>query len=898
MKNIIIQAVESVKNSKIAFCKFISLNDAGETGAHQAGVYIPKNSSAILFTSPGKKDENLDIAVPLTWPDGTKTISKFKYYGKGSRNEYRITQIGKQLIFGNLFLLTKNIDCSYNAFLLDENDAFLFLKELSLSRNDTNQLIPIHSSNIDLEFPLSNNTELDSDIKEISKNLKLKEGTFKIRPAGRHLLTIGKDLIKDNYAAIVELVKNSYDADATKVEIIFSTIPESQFNKNNQFDKIRIIIKDDGHGMDYDTVINKWMVPSTDDKFKRKSSPRGRIMQGRKGIGRYASAILGNELLLETCSEENENTNLYIDWNEFEKHEYLDDVPVLIENFITNDSSQTILEITGDNNSLKTWTKIEIENLILELKKLIAPIDEYALSDKFNITLKFNNFPIAEYENQSFDIKPFPIPDLFDYRISGSISANGIAKLIYENKSVQGIIPEHYEFKINLIDNELFCGEVLVDFKVYDRDPDAIQSLIDRGLTNSTTNQKLGRNEAKNLLNQLCGIGIYRNGFRIRPYGEPGYDWLLLDKSRVQNPSFRIGSNQIIGYIGIQSEEYSHLEEKSARDGLKENNNFLGLIKIARRCLNKLEENRFIFRSKTGKGRTRDKTDQLVDKLFNLSDLRNNINREFENIELPEIVKEKVSELIEQKEIENNAIAEELKKKIAEYQGQVTLGKIVNVILHEGRRPFMYYTNHIPQLKLDSQSLKNKFNQTLLESIISKIDDIKLQSEVLVELFEKIDPLAAKRKDNKSEFKIAEAIETVRKVFEKELVNNNISCNINCPAGISYIGWPNDFYITLTNLFENSIYWLNESNNTNKNIQINVIEEQNTFTLDYYDNGIGIEVKYLEENSIFEPGFSTKLHGTGLGLAIAGEAMARNNCSLKAEEAVVGVHFIIESNIL
>ena len=83
--------------------------------------------------------------------------------------------------------------------------------------------------------------------------------TYRVRPAGRHLLTIGSDLIHDKYAAVVELVKNAYDADSPDVEINFRA-------SNNK--TLSIDIVDRGHGMSRDTVINKWLVPSTDDKSK------------------------------------------------------------------------------------------------------------------------------------------------------------------------------------------------------------------------------------------------------------------------------------------------------------------------------------------------------------------------------------------------------------------------------------------------------------------------------------------------------------------------------------------------------------------------------------------------------------------------------------------------------
>lgn len=139
-----------------------------------------------------------------------------------------------------------------------------------------------------------------------------------IRPAGRHLFTIGSDLIKDEYTAIIELVKNAYDADAKNVSI-------SIIGKKNT---ITFSVYDDGHGMSYNTIINKWLVPSTDDKLKRKQSPKGRILQGRKGIGRFAAMVLGDELTLDTKIDKGERTRVTIDWKAFEKAKYLNDVDI------------------------------------------------------------------------------------------------------------------------------------------------------------------------------------------------------------------------------------------------------------------------------------------------------------------------------------------------------------------------------------------------------------------------------------------------------------------------------------------------------------------------------------------------------------------------------------------
>lgn len=148
------------------------------------------------------------------------------------------------------------------------------------------------------------------------------DSVFSIRPAGRHILTIGRDLIQDPYAAVVELVKNAFDADSEFVEVEFKADTEAQ--------EYRIIISDGGHGMSRSDVVERWMVPSTDDKLKRKISPSGRVLQGRKGVGRFAASILGDDLLLETTTEKGETTSVFVEWATFEDASYLDQVELLL----------------------------------------------------------------------------------------------------------------------------------------------------------------------------------------------------------------------------------------------------------------------------------------------------------------------------------------------------------------------------------------------------------------------------------------------------------------------------------------------------------------------------------------------------------------------------------------
>lgn len=147
-ENYAIQAIQSVLNSQLAYCKFLSANDTGLTGGHQAGIYISKPSIPILFDEPGEKGHNKEKWVKIKWQDDTETDTRFIYYGQGTRNEYRITNFGRGFPFlrpeytGALFILAQNSTEDYQSYVLNtEDDIDQFLDAFSLSPADTNCLI-------------------------------------------------------------------------------------------------------------------------------------------------------------------------------------------------------------------------------------------------------------------------------------------------------------------------------------------------------------------------------------------------------------------------------------------------------------------------------------------------------------------------------------------------------------------------------------------------------------------------------------------------------------------------------------------------------------------------------------------------------------------------------------
>ena len=735
----------------------------------------------------------------------------------------------------------------------------------------------------------------------------MKNSSHKIRPAARLIKTIGQDLIKDVYAAIVELVKNSYDADS----------PDSSVRFFHDEEKKRLLIRveDHGHGMSFDTVVNKWLVPATDDKLQRKRSDKGRILQGRKGIGRFAAAILGERILLET-THEGITTSLILDMEDLDNVEYLDQLELDVSIEDTGKDNGTIIEIEKDEVSSghirEIWTSKQLHKLFVELRSLISPEEVYKAAseqgyeinhDSFDIKLIFEQFPVEEYSSREIDIRPFPVLDLYDYKISGTIDESGKANLRFENQNIPGLPPEELTLKITLdAENSLrYPGEVYIDLRVYDRDPDSIENIIKRGLKDPDTGEYVGKLEARRILDEYYGVGVYREQFRIRPYGEQSFDWLDLDKKRVQNPSYKIGHNQIIGFVYVRSEEESGLTEKSARDGLMENKAYFGLLTVISRTINEMEVRRVKYRQKALKGGRNRSLDDEINLLFDFDSARKKISRELDEIGMPRKHRSTVDSIVDQvlegEKQKKSHVAKKIQDTIAIYQGQATLGKITHVLLHEGRKHIKYISETVPRVIKWAKQLSTHVDSELEKKLEDRSGKVVSHSKGLSYLFKKIEPLARTRRSPKRKFDLNSIIENTLDIFSSEMQALRISREIHFDVTTASVTANEmDLITVFSNLMENSVYWLSHAQDRIRKIDISIYKENSQLIVEYKDNGPGFQGDNL--SLMFEPGYSMKPDGTGLGLALAGEAMSRIGGRIEAKHSDHGAMFeiIFEDN--
>ncbi|XBG77133.1 sensor histidine kinase [Enterococcus cecorum] len=709
-------------------------------------------------------------------------------------------------------------------------------------------------------------------------------------PTGRLIMSIGKDLIKDLPAALVELVKNSYDADASYVKITYLK------NEN----ELKIVVKDDGHGMSQDTVLNAWMVPSTDYKLKNKNSPKGRVYQGRKGIGRYAVSLLGNKLELITIKD-GIKTMAHFDWDEFNSEKKLSEIPIVITTSETTDDSGTKLIITNEygNALADEISEIDSQKVEKELSKLLSNVKD------FKIIVSYENFYSDVKKNICKEISQLEFSEAWHYKLSGKIHSDFSYELEYLNFYTK----EEKIFKDSFIDelpkDAVSCGEISIDYRVYDKDPSGIEVIMN--FVNGNQNTNLSKTEIKNMLIDKSGISIFRNDFRIRPYGDKGFDWLNLDSKRVQNPSMSIGSEQINGKIGIESEEMSGLKEKSARDGLYENSNFYTLQRIADLSLSLLEKERFRYRQKVTK-----KKPEAIDKLFDFSHINQKMEKAVEKayknlMKSPEKTDEHITLLNQEltKEIKNLEKEKEtefleVKETIAIYQKHTTLGNVISVVLHEGRKPLSWYTNRIPTIEeyLDNLYKCEELGASSYNKLSEQMKKLSDEAMRMSKFFERLDPLSSNNRGKCKKTSVQKQINGVIELFKEIAKDKDVEIQYNSVENLYTNIIEEDLYMALTNIVENAMFWVDFSSKPLKSIEIMSYGDDDKIYIEILDNGTGISKEDLEDDILFTPGYSGKKrvsddNGTGLGLAIAGEAIQRNNGKLEAIESINGACFRI-----
>ncbi len=394
----------------------------------------------------------------------------------------------------------------------------------------------------------------------------MKPEFFKISSGLKSL--IGSELITDNFVAVFELVKNSFDAKATEVKIRFENIYTGD---------AKIIIQDNGKGMDYNDLINKWLfvaysakkdnTEDTDDYRNKLHAER--FYAGAKGVGRFSCDRLGKHLNLITIKDKPgaKIENLRVDWRKFEEDQKKEFVTIPVEHKVLKTSPYplkkgTILEISGVEAD--EWDRDNLKKLKEKLSKLVRPdLNETVKEEKFKIILEVPE----ESENDEKEIekgreKKEEGEGYYYYNtINGEIKNFIFDELdIRTTKIISAVSTDGKFITTRLEDRDMFVYEVTEHNKY-----NLLKSV-------SITLYFLNRS-AKSIFSRRMGIQpveygslfVYKNGFRIYPYGERGDDSLGIDNRALQSYNRYIGLRNLIGQFDIQGAN-PQLREATSRD--------------------------------------------------------------------------------------------------------------------------------------------------------------------------------------------------------------------------------------------------------------------------------------------------------------------------------------------
>lgn len=863
MKNIQ-EIVELVKKSSETFLKIVSANDAGITGGHQGGIYIPKKTVSMFFETPGVKGENKEQLININWFDNIKSESRVIYYGKGSRNEYRITRLGRKLTFKNLFVLVRIEKNNYRGFLIHHDEINSFLRPLKLKIDNVIEkgLIYIGTSpDVVTQTELDLSTDASNDIEHLAN--------FKSR--ARLLPQLGDMLIKSEDIAFLELLKNSYDAEATEVTVLMDKIDKPEEGI--------ILIEDNGFGMDINIILNVWLELGSDFKKRRPrneiisigdNNNKKRIPIGEKGIGRLGVHKLGNRIELISKKKDSKEVHVNINWEEFDEDsigaekKYIEDIEINViekvipEHFINENSEGTFICIS---NLKSVWTRGKVRDIQRSITSISSPF--VGTSEDFKVDFKILDKPAWLDDIITWNhIKDFAL-----YKFDAILEENSINEFNYEfnpyptfekiskrsrsfkltesNESNDELILSHHTLKkrnefnekveLNISPSEI--GKIRIEGFVFDLESYILKEVFDKkGL--------------KEYLKSNSGVKVFRDGLRVYNYGEPDNDWLDLNLKRVNSPGEKISNNIIVCGVFIERETSYGLEEKTNREGFIENQHFYDFKDAVSHSIELMELLR-----KFDKKSMRDiygPTKKSEPVLSSIAKLQT-------------IVTRKVKDKVVAKEINNHLFEIEGNYKLMHDRLIKTssAGLGLGIVLHEVEKVikelFEIVTN-------DPNTIKNVLN---LVKRLSKL--IKGYSEMFSKSVTKEVSISELIEDSlfSIEFRLRKHEIIVTQGFE-ERGDYTLKVSKGLIEGI------------IINLIDNSIYWLNvaleeHKSISQKKIYIDAIDNGNTLEIIIADNGTGF---LIPTDVAIEPMETGKKAGLGLGLNIAHEIMLTQKGSL------------------
>ena len=667
-----------------------------------------------------------------------------------------------------------------------------------------------------------------------------KQQTFK--PRARLMLLLGDELIRDTGIAVFELVKNAYDADASFCEVTL-------FNVHDEEDtSAKIIIEDNGTGMDIDVIRYVWLEPGTENRKKQRergdrTKKHKRLPLGEKGVGRFAVHKLGEKIKLVTRASGEDEIVVNINWNDFEKAKYLSEVEISITErspkIFKGHKTGTKIEIT--NLREMPWTKRRARALHRSITSICSPFGKpFSGPSKFRTDLVLQPElgwlkgllkPEDVLEESLFNFKGIINGGIltYDYVFTPHRKLKAVDGRSITERDIPVVISLEYpntgkkqKEKIDL--NQYEIGDVKFNFHIFDLEPIVLKL---------TASDPSG---LKVFLRNNGGVRVYRDGMRVYDFGESENDWLDLGGKRVNIPASRIGNNQIIGAVFLDLDSSGDLKEKTNREGFVENEAYLAFRNSIEFAVWQAQNERNLDKARIRKYYSRGKKKEPV--LEDLTLLRDEVKKR--GLEKP------LMRYVDRIETQYRDVLDRL---------LVAAGAGLNLaaVMHEIEKGIASLYEAI------SRGDNQKRLVILAKRLSNMVDGLNWLTKKSGKSNVKASTLIAQAILN-SEFRFrGHGIKIFNGIEDYDDPDLEVKCSRRLIMTV------------LSNLIDNSIYWLDIKGSENKLLYLGTTYELNGLpVIVVADNGPGLidPPEYL-----VQPFITRKPDGMGLGLHIADEIM-------------------------
>ena len=728
----------------------------------------------------------------------------------------------------------------------------------------------------------------------------------------KHAQNIGEQSVSDRVQAVIEIVKNSYDGDATNCRVKFFA---RSGGSGTLVHVDHIEISDDGIGMTLDDIENKWMRLATGSKVEKPASPKfGRKVSGKKGMGHFATQKLGSKITIISCpemyngrsgpDESNKTFVLLTDWEEYVPGKSFHEIgnKLVIEprdSERAKDMHPYKQGLTIVIRNLKEdWTTDDVERLRRHLASLQSPKWLRGnIKDPFDIEVESHGFDIAAEEEEK-DISDFA-PWTIEAHLRGKEIVYHIKELDYKTleKSTaedvcETVKPRGVAAAGAKGNGSQECGDADMYLYVYPGRGAAYKGFLEMMEGKGGWIPKQIVKEAEQLdVNQRCnaGISIFKDNIRIRPYGDPRspdelklpvgpmLDWLGLGVRRQSRVGDHLRTTSVVGQVILSEKDNPLIQETTTRQALVENNAFKSLKKdFAVRTISILEayikERKAYAKQKKPKSNP---TEQASSEIKHLEEF-------LDNLPLDEDVKQQASEHVQAISKFNVAAAQELKQQEEElystiemYRNLSSLGISALAFHHEIMQPLAQIEERQARLLEKWDEWDNDKKKDYIERSYKAVDTVISLNSYIKQFASLFSGTRGSRRKREA-VNPKDIIEQLRDGFEKLLDKYNIKLSISQGhEGFDDI-WVlrASFESIILNLIGNSINALTRVSRKEKWIKIEIQRRYNHLEIVVSDNGFGI----LEDNwnNIFDPQWTEKEQGTGMGLTIVKEIITED----------------------